>query len=149
MKRDIWSAVYRKWISSLEPSYICSKYLHKTSVRENEAVVTPKGFMTVSGIHRYLIPVIQPTWTTLQATSVNNLTKTKSHLLCQCGISLCCSYFKNNMEKHPSHSRGKKREVQLHLFALRRHGEAVISNRILNKCVGVCVRRRKDKRTYT
>lgn len=51
------------------------------------------------------------------------------------------------MEKHPSHSLGKEREV--HLFALGRHGEAVIANHVLNKCVGVRVRRREDERAYT
>lgn len=51
------------------------------------------------------------------------------------------------MEKQPSHSPGKNREV--HLFALGRHGEAVIANHVLNKCVGVRVRRREDERAYT
>lgn len=130
-----------------KPSSNSSKHLQKTSRKENEAVVTTKTFLAARN------PQVPHTTYSddldmLQQHQRKTPAKTKSRLLFQGGFSLCCSCLKKNMEKHHlSHSLGKKREV--HLFALRRHGKAVIANHILNKCVGVRVRRREDERAYT
>lgn len=104
--------------------------------------------MALSGVHRYLIPIIHLTWTTLQETSVKSLTKTKSHLLCQ-GVFVFAAAILRTIWRNIPVTHTKKEGSPASSACSQKTWRSCHFKSYLNKCVGVCVRQRKDKRTYT